>query len=554
MVENLLEFHLNEMGVTTLQFHEAIASNPSSTLSKQVLEQLLVVDDFLSFKKMMVKRNAELEAEAMSMLQKFQEGGGAADSQPASPPPGGAAPDAALADDFEKQLERAMKLSMAEATTEMGPIGTDDVATAQRAREQAELEMVLALSLQLETAKRSEHDEAVKRQQAEEEAALEAALEASRKEAEAARQAGAFLDAATKKAEPAPSPPPAAPEPVQPPEPTPIAPMARFDAAPLGSPGKPPSGGGGAAAAAAAKADEDASGLVSSVRAARQAAADAAASNEALEPAKVQPAMSAAARAAANVSQSARQHMPTMFVADPRKASETQLNSLKRAEDAARRAEEIRKREQHAQLMGGGGGGARASSMQQSAAMRGPTAGVAASTSMQGGEITDAVRARTRPAHRAVPPPPAQRHGPHPARTVSRPPSLAARARATAQELEVKRRAEHMRRQRELLLLQKRQQAMSAVSASQGAGFKSGPPADGAAAAGGARPGSASLTSTLASGGSGTTHDFLETQRKELEGRLQKSEDAKAAEVTRIQEERKRQQQSLNAMLLKPLM
>ncbi|KAJ1625087.1 ADP-ribosylation factor-like 2-binding protein, partial [Pavlovales sp. CCMP2436] len=63
MVDSLLEFHLSDMGVTQEQFFAALASNPRTILAKQLLEQLLVIDDFLSFKKMMVKRNAELEAE-----------------------------------------------------------------------------------------------------------------------------------------------------------------------------------------------------------------------------------------------------------------------------------------------------------------------------------------------------------------------------------------------------------------------------------------------------------------------------------------------------------
>ena len=112
------------------------------------------------------------------------------------------------------------------------------------------------------------------------------------------------------------------------------------------------------------------------------------------------------------------------------------------------------------------------------------------------------------------------------------------------QEIEVQKRAEHMRRQRELLLLQKRNQALASVSATQSAGYSSGTRPGGSAAAGGP----SSVAQGL--GSDEQTHAYLANQRKELEGRLNKDEAAKQAEVERIQ----KQKASLNAMLLKPLM
>lgn len=118
---------------------------------------------------------------------------------------------------------------------------------------------------------------------------------------------------------------------------------------------------------------------------------------------------------------------------------------------------------------------------------------------------------------------------------------MAARALSLlrVQEIEVQKRAEHMRRQRELLLLQKRNQALASVSATQAAGYT-----------GDSAGGSAGGQGTALLGGDVQTHAYLASQRKELEGRLNKDEAAKKAEVERIQ----KQKAELNAMLLKPLM
>jgi hypothetical protein len=116
------------------------------------------------------------------------------------------------------------------------------------------------------------------------------------------------------------------------------------------------------------------------------------------------------------------------------------------------------------------------------------------------------------------------------------------------QELEVQKRAEHMRRQRELLLLQKRNQALSAVQANQGAGYSSGAERKGGSAPAGGGAGPHSVSASM--GSQAETHAFLASQRKDLEARLHKDEAAKKSELERIQ----KQKASLNAMLLKPLM
>ena len=97
----------------------------------EVLEQILAVDDFVSFKKMMVKRNMELELEAMKALQSLsariaEEGSGSGGEQEE---PGD--------DDFEAQLQQALELSMKEAQAAGTSTGIN---SADVDRQQAEAE------------------------------------------------------------------------------------------------------------------------------------------------------------------------------------------------------------------------------------------------------------------------------------------------------------------------------------------------------------------------------------------------------------------------------
>jgi hypothetical protein len=69
-VEELLSKNLHEIGITDEQFVAAVASGSASSDSIQrvIFGQILAVDDFLTFKKMMTQRNAELEVESMKTL------------------------------------------------------------------------------------------------------------------------------------------------------------------------------------------------------------------------------------------------------------------------------------------------------------------------------------------------------------------------------------------------------------------------------------------------------------------------------------------------------
>ncbi|KAL3658801.1 hypothetical protein V7S43_016169 [Phytophthora oleae] len=78
LVENVLGSHLAEMGLTATDFaticekqrdsERAAGGSVSDGVSADVVNQILAMDDFLSFKKLMVKRNLELELEAIKEL------------------------------------------------------------------------------------------------------------------------------------------------------------------------------------------------------------------------------------------------------------------------------------------------------------------------------------------------------------------------------------------------------------------------------------------------------------------------------------------------------
>ena len=61
LVEKLFQENLFEIGVTDEQFMKAVQIGSGTELGKKVVETLLVLDDFLVFKALMVKRNIELD-------------------------------------------------------------------------------------------------------------------------------------------------------------------------------------------------------------------------------------------------------------------------------------------------------------------------------------------------------------------------------------------------------------------------------------------------------------------------------------------------------------
>ena len=147
MVDSLLGMHLANMGCGAEDFAALCNQYSTTDAGREVLEQILAVDDFVSFKKMMSKRNMELELESLKALQNLSEKLEDEAANGEAPPP-----EQAEEDDFEAQLQQALELSMREAAQAGIATGVhpDDVARREEDAEDADLKMALALSLQLE--------------------------------------------------------------------------------------------------------------------------------------------------------------------------------------------------------------------------------------------------------------------------------------------------------------------------------------------------------------------------------------------------------------------
>ena len=66
MVEALISSNLGELGVSVEMFFEACEKGRfNRDINQAVIERMIAMDDFLTFKKIMVKRNMELQLEAM---------------------------------------------------------------------------------------------------------------------------------------------------------------------------------------------------------------------------------------------------------------------------------------------------------------------------------------------------------------------------------------------------------------------------------------------------------------------------------------------------------
>ena len=67
LVEGLLEELMKDLGVSDSQFVQACEKASKNPVHQKIVDQIMAVDNFLSFKKLMVKRNNELNAQAMAM-------------------------------------------------------------------------------------------------------------------------------------------------------------------------------------------------------------------------------------------------------------------------------------------------------------------------------------------------------------------------------------------------------------------------------------------------------------------------------------------------------
>ena len=68
-MESLVDGMVEEIGITEEQFGSVIEKGLKSQSHKKYFEQLLIIDNFLVFKKLMIKRNKSNELEALKELQ-----------------------------------------------------------------------------------------------------------------------------------------------------------------------------------------------------------------------------------------------------------------------------------------------------------------------------------------------------------------------------------------------------------------------------------------------------------------------------------------------------
>lgn len=139
MVETMIESNLGELGVSVEMFFEACQKGRNSRdINQAVVERMIAMDDFLTFKKIMVKRNMELQLEAMKAvagLGKKKKGRREADEEDEE--------DLVMSAEDEAEMERIIRDSIMEM--EMFHI--------QAEMEAIEMERVLAMSLALEEEK-----------------------------------------------------------------------------------------------------------------------------------------------------------------------------------------------------------------------------------------------------------------------------------------------------------------------------------------------------------------------------------------------------------------
>ena len=73
---------MTELGVSDTQFVEACQKAEANPIHKKIVDQIMAVDNFLAFKRLMVKRNQELNRQAMEMFQKQQNSASATTETP----------------------------------------------------------------------------------------------------------------------------------------------------------------------------------------------------------------------------------------------------------------------------------------------------------------------------------------------------------------------------------------------------------------------------------------------------------------------------------------
>ena len=68
LVEELLDHLLAELEISYEVFLEACEKASENPIHKRIVDQIIAVDNFIAFKKLMTKRNAELNQQAMKIM------------------------------------------------------------------------------------------------------------------------------------------------------------------------------------------------------------------------------------------------------------------------------------------------------------------------------------------------------------------------------------------------------------------------------------------------------------------------------------------------------
>ena len=75
---------MNELGISDEQFVAACQKAEANPIHKKIVDQIMAVDSFVAFKRLMVKRNNELNKQAVELYEKMsaQKNGGTATGAP----------------------------------------------------------------------------------------------------------------------------------------------------------------------------------------------------------------------------------------------------------------------------------------------------------------------------------------------------------------------------------------------------------------------------------------------------------------------------------------
>ena len=105
-----------ELGVSDEQFVEACQKAEANPIHKKIVDQIMAVDSFLAFKRLMVKRNQELNRQAVEMYEKLSKQNSEKTDTPSS---------TADKTSVGKEGEEAKDASKAAATATNSNVGPD---------------------------------------------------------------------------------------------------------------------------------------------------------------------------------------------------------------------------------------------------------------------------------------------------------------------------------------------------------------------------------------------------------------------------------------------